>query len=180
MMTNVDISNNGDYRYICNPASRHDIKNWKGVPDLAKDRIVAYMLDTFQLSNIEHNRDTILKTAKNLYRYHRSRLQDHFKKISTKEESRQNIPSDVNEVEWKFLVDYFSSDDLRLGVSVLGGLIGVGLTKVFGVTKDKFDNLAFLIVLCNLSSLLSLPLLGLLPGNEPNTKESIDSEMECN
>ncbi|KAF3618887.1 putative protein SGT1 -like protein [Capsicum annuum] len=68
----------------------------------------------------------------------------------------------------------------QLGVSVLGGLIGVGLTKVFGVTKDKFDNLAFLIVLCNLRSLLSLPLLGLLPGNEPNTKESIDSEMKSN
>ncbi|KAF3618885.1 putative cytosolic sulfotransferase 7-like isoform X1 [Capsicum annuum] len=25
--------------------ARHDIKNWKGVPDLAKDRIVTYMLD---------------------------------------------------------------------------------------------------------------------------------------
>lgn len=24
--------------------ARHDVKNWKGVPDLAKNRIVAYML----------------------------------------------------------------------------------------------------------------------------------------
>ncbi|KAL8486427.1 hypothetical protein ACS0TY_023207 [Phlomoides rotata] len=49
------------------------------------------------------------------------------------------------------------------GGSVLGGLIGAGLTQVFGVTKDDFENLAPLIVLCNLSSLLPLPLLGLLP-----------------
>ncbi|XP_015170829.1 uncharacterized protein [Solanum tuberosum] len=83
--------------------TRHDVKNWKGVPDLAKNRIVAYMLDTFQLLDIQHNRDTILQTAKNLYRYRRSRHHDHFKKFATKEESLQNIPTDVNEVEWKFL-----------------------------------------------------------------------------
>ncbi|KAG9158385.1 hypothetical protein Leryth_013123 [Lithospermum erythrorhizon] len=49
------------------------------------------------------------------------------------------------------------------GGSVLGGLIGAGLTQVFGVTKDRFDNLILLIVVCNLTSLLPLPLLGLLP-----------------
>ncbi|KAH6768481.1 Major facilitator superfamily protein [Perilla frutescens var. frutescens] len=49
------------------------------------------------------------------------------------------------------------------GGSVLGGLIGAGLTQLFGVTRDEFGNLASLIVLCNLSSLLPLPLLGLLP-----------------
>ncbi|KAL2469885.1 Folate-biopterin transporter 1 [Abeliophyllum distichum] len=65
--------------------------------------------------------------------------------------------------------------------SVLGGLIGAGLTQVFGVTKDNYDNLVFLIVLCNLSSLLPLPLLGLLPlDNSDNTKESDDVEMKSN
>ncbi|KAH0669682.1 hypothetical protein KY285_025493 [Solanum tuberosum] len=83
--------------------ARHDVKNWKGVPDLANNRIVAYMLDTFQLPDIQHNRDTILQTAKNLYRYRRSRHHDHFKIFATKEESLQNIPTDVNEAEWKFL-----------------------------------------------------------------------------
>ncbi|CAK8573701.1 unnamed protein product [Lathyrus sativus] len=65
------------------------------------------------------------------------------------------------------------------GGSVLGGLIGAGLTQVFGITKDKFDNLAALIILCNLSSLLPLPLLGLLPGDNPddNLKDD-DSEIE--
>ncbi|KDP40193.1 hypothetical protein JCGZ_02191 [Jatropha curcas] len=59
------------------------------------------------------------------------------------------------------------------GGSVLGGLIGAGLTQLFGVTKDTFDNLAYLIVLCNLSSLLPLPLLGLLP---PDTSDTITEE----
>ncbi|KAH0747451.1 hypothetical protein KY285_009108 [Solanum tuberosum] len=93
--------------------ARHDVKNWKGVPDLAKNRIVSYMLDTFQLTDIQHNRDTILQTTKNLYRYRRSRHHDHFKKFATKEESLQNIPTDVNEAEWKFLVDYSSYDDFK-------------------------------------------------------------------
>ncbi|XP_055812667.1 stress response protein NST1-like isoform X4 [Solanum dulcamara] len=93
--------------------ARHDVKNWKGVSDLAKDRIVAHMLDSFQLPDIQHNRDTILQTAKNLYRYRRSRLHDHFKKFATKEARLQNMPEQVDEAEWKFLVEYFSSDDFK-------------------------------------------------------------------
>ncbi|XP_024021228.1 folate-biopterin transporter 1, chloroplastic [Morus notabilis] len=68
------------------------------------------------------------------------------------------------------------------GGSVLGGLIGAGLTQLFGVTKDTFDNLAFLIILCNLTSLLPLPLLGLLPDDGPdsNLEENADIEMKSN
>ncbi|KAF7850183.1 hypothetical protein BT93_L5762 [Corymbia citriodora subsp. variegata] len=62
--------------------------------------------------------------------------------------------------------------------SVLGGLIGAGLTQLFGITKDRFDNLAFLIVLCNLSSLLPLPLLGLLPPDDFDTTSSEDEDIE--
>lgn len=60
------------------------------------------------------------------------------------------------------------------GGSVLGGLIGAGLTQAFGVTKDEFENLAPLLILCNLSSLLPLPLLGLLPQDtsDADSKES--------
>ncbi|EEC76322.1 hypothetical protein OsI_13878 [Oryza sativa Indica Group] len=50
---------------------------------------------------------------------------------------------------------------------VTGGLLGAGLTQFLGVTKDNFQNLALLIVVCNLSSLLPLPLLGLLPDESP-------------
>ncbi|GER29771.1 major facilitator superfamily protein [Striga asiatica] len=64
------------------------------------------------------------------------------------------------------------------GGSVLGGLIGAGLTRLFGVTKDKFDSLTFLIILCNLSSLLPLPLLGLLPENTAD--DDSDIEMKSN
>ncbi|XP_061376160.1 folate-biopterin transporter 1, chloroplastic [Gastrolobium bilobum] len=68
------------------------------------------------------------------------------------------------------------------GGSVLGGLFGAGLTQLFGITKDKFDNLAALIILCNLSSLLPLPLLGLLPGDNPdaNLKENSDVVIKSN
>ncbi|KAK6929943.1 Biopterin transporter family [Dillenia turbinata] len=68
------------------------------------------------------------------------------------------------------------------GGSVLGGLIGAGLTQLFGVTKDNFNNLASLIILCNLSSLLPLPLLHLLPRDNPDayTKGSEDIEMKIN
>ena len=68
------------------------------------------------------------------------------------------------------------------GGSVIGGLIGAGLTQVFGITKDTFDNLAILIILCNLSSLLPLPLLGLLPRDDSNTvsEENVDIEMKSN
>ena len=68
------------------------------------------------------------------------------------------------------------------GGSVLGGLIGAGLTQLFGITKERFDNLAALIIICNLSSLLPLPLLGLLPRDNPdeNLKENADVEMKSN
>ncbi|VAI23219.1 unnamed protein product [Triticum turgidum subsp. durum] len=52
--------------------------------------------------------------------------------------------------------------------SVAGGLVGAGLTQFLGLTKDNFENLALLIVICNLSSLLPLPLLGLLPDGSPD------------
>ncbi|KAG7568678.1 MFS transporter superfamily [Arabidopsis thaliana x Arabidopsis arenosa] len=68
------------------------------------------------------------------------------------------------------------------GGSVLGGLMGAGLTQVFGITKDSFGNLSTLIILCNLSSLLPLPLLGLLPKDSPDTlmKDDADIEMKSN
>ncbi|KAF8710045.1 hypothetical protein HU200_029773 [Digitaria exilis] len=51
--------------------------------------------------------------------------------------------------------------------AVVGGLVGAGLTQFFGVTRDNFENLALLITICNLTSLLPLPLLGLLPDESP-------------
>ncbi|CAL4927798.1 unnamed protein product [Urochloa decumbens] len=50
---------------------------------------------------------------------------------------------------------------------VTGGLVGAGLTQFLGVSRDNFENLALLIALCNLTSLLPLPLLGLLPDESP-------------
>ncbi|KAL8159414.1 hypothetical protein V2J09_000951 [Rumex salicifolius] len=66
------------------------------------------------------------------------------------------------------------------GGSVLGGLIGTGLTQTFGVTKDSFSNLAVLIILCSLTSLLPLPLLGLLSrdDSDPLPEDNYDIEMK--
>ncbi|KAK4388604.1 Folate-biopterin transporter 1, chloroplastic, partial [Sesamum angolense] len=68
------------------------------------------------------------------------------------------------------------------GGSVLGGLIGAGLTQLFGITKDEFDNLTSLIILCNLSSLLPLPLLGLLPQDisDVDSKDCDDVQTKTN
>lgn len=64
--------------------------------------------------------------------------------------------------------------------SVTGGLIGAGLTQLLGVTKDSFGNLALLIVICNLSSLLPLPLLGLLPAESPEDKNANIEQTKLN
>ncbi|XP_039131102.1 folate-biopterin transporter 1, chloroplastic [Dioscorea cayenensis subsp. rotundata] len=58
------------------------------------------------------------------------------------------------------------------GGGVTGGLLGAGLTQLLGVTKDTFNNLAPLLIICNLSSLLPLPLLGLLPEDIPDAKST--------
>ncbi|KAG0569944.1 hypothetical protein M758_6G122600 [Ceratodon purpureus] len=47
--------------------------------------------------------------------------------------------------------------------NVTGGFFGAGLTKILGVTSQNFQHLALLLIICNLSSLLPLPFLGLLP-----------------
>ena len=42
------------------------------------------------------------------------------------------------------------------GASTVGTELGAGLTKVFGITETNFDNLAALLVFCNLTSLYPL------------------------
>lgn len=49
------------------------------------------------------------------------------------------------------------------GGGVTGGVLGAGLTEFLGVTSYNFNNLALLILVCNISSLLPLPFLHLLP-----------------
>ncbi len=53
------------------------------------------------------------------------------------------------------------------GGAFVGSSGGALLTKLFGVTSDNFDRLAPLVLLCTLSSLLPLPLLGLVPDTKP-------------
>ncbi|KAK9863552.1 hypothetical protein WJX84_003033 [Apatococcus fuscideae] len=54
------------------------------------------------------------------------------------------------------------------GGAFVGSSGGALLTQIFGVTSDNFDRLAPLVLLCTLSSLLPLPLLGLVPDTKPD------------
>ena len=49
------------------------------------------------------------------------------------------------------------------GGGFVGGALGSLLTGWLGVTSDNFDNLAVLVLICNLSCLAPLPLLRLVP-----------------
>jgi len=63
------------------------------------------------------------------------------------------------------------------GAGVVGTELGAALTAVFGITETNFDNLAYLVILCNLSSLA--PLLGIhwladIPKLQPGRDMSTD------
>lgn len=55
------------------------------------------------------------------------------------------------------------------GAGALGSELGALLTSALGVTDTNFTNLGLLVLICNLSSLLSLPLLGFVANVEQNT-----------
>uniref|UniRef100_A0A7S0MRD9 Folate-biopterin transporter n=1 Tax=Pyramimonas obovata TaxID=1411642 RepID=A0A7S0MRD9_9CHLO len=58
---------------------------------------------------------------------------------------------------------------------VASGALGAGLTELLGVTAENFDNLALLVTICNLSSLLPLPFLFLL--NDVATDSPSEEEL---
>jgi hypothetical protein len=58
------------------------------------------------------------------------------------------------------------------GGGVASGAAGAGLTSALGVTSDNFDNLFWLVLICNLSSLVPLLGLGWLDEAEKGGEES--------
>ncbi len=66
---------------------------------------------------------------------------------------------------------------LLMSIFNLAGLLshelGALLTQLFGVTETNFDHLWLLLIITNLSSLLPLPLLGLLPEIDPQLDGNI-------
>jgi len=54
-------------------------------------------------------RKAILHEAGRLYQNWRSRLHEYYLKFETKDEALKHVPNDVNDSDWQFLVDYFSS-----------------------------------------------------------------------
>jgi BT1 family len=66
------------------------------------------------------------------------------------------------------------------GGSVTGSFVGSLMTKAFGVSSTNFDNLAPLVTVCALGSLLPLPLLRLVPDlrdDEDAASEDDDKSM---
>jgi len=51
------------------------------------------------------------------------------------------------------------------GGSFVGSALGAGLTAYLGVSSTDFSNLFLLVLLCNFSTLLPAPFLGLLPAS---------------
>lgn len=51
-------------------------------------------------------------------------------------------------------------------------LLGAALSKVMGITAHDFKNMAWLVLVCTLSSLLPLPFLGLVPDINEHTPVS--------
>lgn len=68
---------------------------------------------------------------------------------------------------------------LLMSIWNLSGLVsyelGSLLTHWLGVTETQFANLGLLVLLTNLSTLLPLPLLGLLPAGDPQAVDHLDS-----
>ena len=64
------------------------------------------------------------------------------------------------------------------GGAFTGSALGALLTKAFGVTSEDFTNLAPLVTVCTMSSLLPLPLLRMLPVGSPSDQMQATSEKE--
>ncbi|MGL5033977.1 MAG: folate/biopterin family MFS transporter, partial [Microcystaceae cyanobacterium] len=56
---------------------------------------------------------------------------------------------------------------------LLSAELGALLTYWFGITETNFDNLIWLVIITNLSTLLPLPLLGWLPNDDPQAESSL-------
>jgi hypothetical protein len=62
------------------------------------------------------------------------------------------------------------------GASTVGTEIGAALTKGLGVTESDFSNLALLTIICNVSSIFPLVLIGWLDGVGDETSEEIEEK----
>jgi len=67
------------------------------------------------------------------------------------------------------------------GASTVGTEVGAALTKVLGITETDFTNLAFLTIICNVSSLLPLLFIGWLDGVGDESQEEMEAkQMDAN
>eukprot|EP00256_Glycine_max_P069675 XP_025984270.1 uncharacterized protein LOC102661979 isoform X3 [Glycine max] len=98
-----------DLSLIVRQNARLNVLQWKKVPQSTRDTIVQNILNNWRLRDTDMVRKAILRTAGRLYQNWRSRLHDYYLKFETKEEALKHVPDDINDSDWQFLVDYFSS-----------------------------------------------------------------------
>ncbi|XP_039684911.1 uncharacterized protein [Medicago truncatula] len=103
-----------DLSIIVRKNARFNVNKWSSVPQSTKDTIVEKVLNNWRLQDTDVVRKAIINEAGRLYRSRRHRLHEHYLKFETKEEALKHIPDDVNESDWKFLVDYFSSPSFEI------------------------------------------------------------------
>ncbi|XP_047178356.1 uncharacterized protein LOC124845323 [Vigna umbellata] len=98
-----------DLSLIVRQNARLNVRQWKKVPQSTRDTIVQNILNNWRLPHTDMVRKAILHEAGRLYQNWRSRLHEYYLKFETKDEALKHVPSDVNDSDWQFLVDYFSS-----------------------------------------------------------------------
>ncbi|TKY45697.1 transposase, Ptta/En/Spm, plant [Spatholobus suberectus] len=90
------------------------VRQWRKVPQSTRDTVVQNILNNWRLQDTEIVRKAILYEAGHLYQNWRTRLHDYYLKFETKEEALKHVPDDINESDWQFLVDYFSSSSFEI------------------------------------------------------------------
>ncbi|WJX47365.1 hypothetical protein P8452_34063 [Trifolium repens] len=103
-----------DLSIILRKNARFNVNKWSRVPQSTRDTIVEKVLNNWRLPGTDMVQKAIIDEAGRLYRNWRNRLHEHYLMFETKEEALKHVPDDVNESDWKFLVDYFSSPSFEI------------------------------------------------------------------
>lgn len=103
-----------DLSIIIRQNARFNVNMWRKVSQDTRDTIVKKVLNNWRLQDTAQVQKAILDEAGRLYRNWRNRLHDYYLTFKTKEEALEHVPEDVNDSDWKFLVDYFSSPSFEI------------------------------------------------------------------
>ncbi|KAL2344221.1 hypothetical protein Fmac_005506 [Flemingia macrophylla] len=118
--------------FIIQKHAPYNIEKWKFLYKAIKKRIVTKVLNTFHIdgANLEHTKEVILDTVRRLYRSHKCRLHQHFKKFETIDMALEHKPHDLSTEDSEYLVHHFSSSKFKIKVQE------VALEKLKGISEE--------------------------------------------